>query len=142
MTDAKLLPGDPVLIVQPRLVRAVGFKPAMLLQQIHYETRRSELTWTDKARLQEIFPWWSEPTIRRALAGLERADMVSVEQVGRDRTKRYRVQIGAMDAITLTSERSDGSDQNGVVPISLKPKRGNNGEGKSARARVEDSFLR
>ena len=143
VTDAKLI-AEPPLLVLPSLAVEVGLNEAIVLQQIHFETRHSELAWwpTEAAELRRKFPFWSSSTIKRTLASVQRAGLVKVRQEGMDRTKRYRVQIDTVHQLKLTPNRSNASAQSEPVPISLKQKRGNGREGKSARARVEDSFLR
>lgn len=143
MTDAKLIP-EPPLLVLPSLASAIGLNEAIALQQIHFETRESDLAWwpNQAAELRKKFPFWSDRTIKRTLGSLQERELVKVRQEGMDRTKRYRVQIGTLHRLNLTAKQSDASGQSGPVSIGLKPKRGNDREGDRPRARVEDRFLR
>lgn len=134
---SKLLINEPPLQVLPTLAKLVGLNEAIVLQQIHYWLIRSPhvkqgARWIYKtyAEWQEELPFWSVPTIRRAINNLEERGLIVTtsrwNQMPIDNTKWYTIDYDAVENLTsdqndqtTRSKRSDGlikmitsSDQN------------------------------
>jgi hypothetical protein len=130
MTDAKLLP-EPPLLVLPSLAIAVGLNEAIVLQQIHFRTRGSSDDWwrAPVGDLRAEFPFWSENTIKRALGKLRDAGLVKVRQAGTDRTNHYQVQYGSVQRLNSSPIRAVPSAQSEPIPIGRSSKKNVNGRG-------------
>lgn len=143
---ALLLDEYPLLIL-PRLACAIGLNEAIVLQQIHYWLEKSKhkhegrkWVYNTYEEWQEQFPFWSVPTIRRALAALskpyapksegdcrlKRGPLVLIDrfnEAGFDKTNWYAIdyqELARLEGVikrsdqddqTVGSERSDGRDQ-------------------------------
>lgn len=131
--DSKLL-AEPPLLVLPSLAVAVGLNEAIVLQQLHFRGRATADGWW-RARLNDLrreFPFWSEPTIKRALTRLRQDRLVEVRQDGTDRANRYRIdylalrrkvgQIDPVERIGSSSIRSGAAGQADPIPIGSKRK--------------------
>ena len=127
---SNLLINEPPLQVLPTLANAIGLNEAIILQQIHflspYGKSKAGQKWVVKT-IQEwgdIFPFWSIPTIRRALANLRTSGLVEAtgehNKANYDKTLWYRVNYDALGALESISnekaydqnDHSLGSDQN------------------------------
>lgn len=94
---------EDILLVNRRLAAIVGLNEAIVLQQIHYWVKKKGggieyqgVRWVFNSleRWQEQFPFWSQDTVKRALAALKAKGLVRVEKlsdVGRDRTNYYTI---------------------------------------------------
>lgn len=94
---------EDILLVNRRLAAIVGLNEAIVLQQIHYWVKKKGggiehqgVRWVFNSleRWQEQFPFWSQDTVKRALAALKSKGLVRVEKlsdVGRDRTNYYTI---------------------------------------------------
>ena len=107
---------EEILLVNRRLAYLIGLNEAIVLQQIHYWVKKKGggvehqgVRWVFNSleRWQEQFPFWSQDTVKRALAALKAKGLVRVEklsQVGRDRTNYYTIdykQIALLEACNL-----------------------------------------
>lgn len=107
---------EEILLVNRRLAAIIGLNEAIVLQQIHYwvkkkgggvEHQGARWVFNSLERWQEQFPFWSQDTVKRALAALKSKGLVRVEklsEVGRDRTNYYTIdykQIALLEASTL-----------------------------------------
>jgi hypothetical protein len=129
-TASGLLIREPPLVVLPSLAKAIGLHPALMLQQIHFRSLDSrDDGWVQKSRREWVldFPFWSVPTIKRALAELHDRGLIEAEYVhtAQGREPRYRVLHAAVDALGgVGANSSDGSDASAPM-----------GRGKSVRCR-------
>lgn len=107
---------EDILLVNRRLAALIGLNEAIVLQQIHYwvkkrgggvEHQGCRWVFNTLERWQEQFPFWSQDTVKRALAALKAKGLVRVEklaEVGRDRTNYYTIdykQIALLEASSL-----------------------------------------
>lgn len=125
---------EDILLVNRRLAAIIGLNEAIVLQQIHYWVKKKGggvehqgLRWVFNSleRWQEQFPFWSQDTVKRALAALKAKGLVRVEklsEVGRDRTNYYTIdykQIALLEASSLhqcsSADCTDASVQ--VAPM-------------------------
>lgn len=99
---SKLLINEAPLLVQPSLANAIGLNEAIFIQQLHYFCKRSRHVfngnqWVFNTYKQwcDVFPFWSEATIKRIISRLEKMDLVlsssEFNQFNIDRTKWYRI---------------------------------------------------
>lgn len=115
-----LLIDEPPLQVLPSLAEEIGLNEAIVLQQLHYWTNRSdnvekdeggaERRWVYKSysEWEEEFSFWSRSTIRRTITSLREDDLVIAEQkkkTGGDGRMWYAIQY----------ESLDGDEQGGLV---------------------------
>lgn len=111
--NALLLDEQPLLIL-PGLAVAIGLPEAMILQQLHYYLRGKNgkiladgqrYIYNTYAEWHEIFPFWSDSTIKRTFAALEeRKLVVSVQpEKGISRRKYYRIDYEVFIALTSKS---------------------------------------
>jgi hypothetical protein len=129
---SKLLIDEPPLQVLPSLAAAegVGLNGALVLQQVHYWAGRNRSEWVRRSVAEwrrRDFPFWSEGTIRRALAGVEARGLLLVRPSQRaDRSKLYAVDYSALatfcqsDRMHLpdpASERPNATGQDGQMRI-------------------------
>lgn len=104
---------EDILLVNRRLAAIIGLNEAIVLQQIHYwvkkrgggvEHQGARWVFNSLERWQEQFPFWSQDTVKRALAALKSKGLVRVEklsEVGRDRTNYYTIdykQVALLEA--------------------------------------------
>ncbi|MCZ4492709.1 MAG: replication protein domain protein [Conexibacter sp.] len=102
---SKLLIPEPPLQLLPSLAAAIGLNEALVLQQVHYWSRRSKDDgWVqrplDKWR-EEDFKFWGLSTVKRTLATLRDLDVIEVEIVptSEGREARIRVNHAVLEAI-------------------------------------------
>ena len=99
---SKLLINEAPLLVQPSLANAIGLNEAIFIQQLHYFCERSRHVfngnqWVFNTYKQwcDVFPFWSEATVKRIISRLEKMDLVlsssEFNQFNIDRTKWYRI---------------------------------------------------
>lgn len=106
---------EPPLQLLPSLAKRVGLNQALMLQQIHYLSGRSEGGWVHRS-VEEwragCFGFWSVNTIRRTLEGLRAGHLIEAEGVpgSEDRTLRYRV---VYDHPAICSDWANGLAQIG-----------------------------
>ncbi|WP_157764804.1 DnaD domain protein [Solibacillus sp. R5-41] len=118
----KLLEADYVLIVQPKLAKAVGLNEALFLQQLHYWVTKSGITldgekWIYNAYTswQKQFPFWSERTIRRIVKRLDELGVLISANYNRanfDKTKWYRIHYKQLNQLLNEASFYDVSGQN------------------------------
>lgn len=101
------------LIVNPELAALIGLNEAIVLQQVHYwlkdtsagvEIKGQRWIYNTAKEWLKQFPFWSESTIKRAIASLEDMGLLEVEQQGkkkRDMTNYFTINY---DSELLTSE--------------------------------------
>lgn len=107
--NTSLLYNDYPIPVSPRLATAIGLNESIILQQMHYWTMtprnvRDGFSWVYNSihTWATQFPFWSESTIKRTLASLEKQGLVytgNFNRDRRDRTKWYRVNYEAVQAL-------------------------------------------
>jgi DnaD/phage-associated family protein len=126
--NSKLLIDEHPLQVLPTLACKVGLNSAIVLQQVHYWLVIAKKAKDDRKYIdgrwwvynsyeewKENFPWWSLPTIKRAILRLEKFNLlISKEMRARDwdHTKWYTVNYDLLDELTdsikvIPSEDSD-----------------------------------
>ena len=107
---SKLLINEAPLLVLPSLANEVGLNEAIFIQQLHYFCERSRHVfngnqWVFNTYKQwcDVFPFWSEATIKRTISRLEKMDLVlsssEFNQFNIDRTKWYRINYGKLAEI-------------------------------------------
>ncbi len=117
MNISKLLINEPPLLVMPSLAAKIGLNEAILLQQIHYWLSRSEhrhggRTWFYRTATEwvEELIFWSDSTIKRTLANLEAAGLISSAKLHREllndpytRTKWYAINYDQLEGLTCAN---------------------------------------
>ncbi len=115
---AKLLDERPI-VIQPSIVKALGFERAVILQQIHYhlESPKSgkiiegeKWIWNTYEEWAEEFTFWEPRTIRKWMAKLEEDGLIVTAQFDKadwNRRKYYRIDYEAFHAKTGASKRHD-----------------------------------
>lgn len=110
---SKLLFKTQPLVVCPELATKIGLNEAIIIQQIHYwvdintKSKRNFKdgyfwTYNSYPEWKKQFPFWSEPTIRRALTKLERLGYLVTgcyNTLKIDRTKWYRINYPQLEAL-------------------------------------------
>jgi hypothetical protein len=110
---SKLLINEPPMQVQPSLAVKVGLNGAIFLQQVHYWISRPGAherdgrfwVYNSLPEWQEQFPFWSEDTIQRTIAGLQSKGVLvsgNYNAAKFDRTKWYTIDYEALDALEVT----------------------------------------
>lgn len=91
------------LIVNPDLAELIGLNEAIVLQQVHYwlndtssgvDFDGKHWVYNSAEEWLEQFPFWSESTLKRAIAGLKKKGLMNVEQLekkSRDMTNYYSI---------------------------------------------------
>jgi hypothetical protein len=112
-------------MVLPTLAVAIGLNEAIVLQQVHFwltvsKNVRNGRTWVWKTlgEWQAEFPFWSEPTIRRAISTLEELGVLESTDLwnnkGSDRTKWYSInyeRLGEIEGLIKMIRPGDQNDQ-------------------------------
>ena len=124
--SSKLLIEEPPLQVLPSLAVAIGLTEAIIVQQMHYWLLRSRHTHDGRKWIyntyedwHEQFPFWSVPTIKRAILGMQRERLIfsrNFNKLSIDRTKWYTLNY---DHIALLRAPSVG--RRGVETEELTP---------------------
>ena len=108
-----LLFGDYPIMVTKELATLLGLNEAIVLQQVHYWCNHNERAgnnfrdgyyWCFNAytKWHEEFPWWGDKTIRTTFRKLENLGLLvtgNYNRVKMDRTKWYRIDYDALDAL-------------------------------------------
>ena len=126
-----LLINEPPLQVLPSLAVAIGLNEAIILQQIHYRLnpRFNKNYYEDRywvyntyEQWQQQFPFWSEPTLKRAFTQLEKIGVID-SFLTRDfkKTKYYTINYDRLNEISHSSTKTPEnlkippSDQNDPI---------------------------
>lgn len=121
---SNLLINEPPLQVLPTLATRIGLNEAIILQQIHflasYGKEADGEKWVVKTAKEwaEIFPFWSDPTIRRAMSNLRKTGLVATGNFNKanyDKTIWWRVDyavLGAFEGKAYDQNDHRGYDQN------------------------------
>ncbi|CAI1805380.1 Uncharacterised protein [Serratia quinivorans] len=139
---SRLLINENPLQVLPTLACAIGLNEAIVLQQIHYWMNISQnfhdgrrWVYNSVPSWQAQFPFWSGSTVKRALANLEKLQMVHTANYNSDswdKTKWYSVNYEVLAAMESTkypvddrlgqidpiegAKMSQGAGQNDLTP--------------------------
>lgn len=134
---SKLLMDESPLLVLPGLAQRAGLNEAIILQQLHWVSRSVggrtvELDGWRWCRApmsywQSQFPFWSEPTIKRAFASLRQKGLVYVQRGTESNV--YAINYPALDALV--------TDQNDLSPRSDRPVPGGQNDPTSRRGTEE-----
>lgn len=115
---SKLLDERPI-VIQPSIVKALGFERAVILQQIHYhlESPKSgkviegfKWIWNTYEEWAEEFTFWEPRTIRKWMAKLEEDGLIITAQFDKadwNRRKYYRIDYDVFNVKTGASKRHD-----------------------------------
>lgn len=121
--DRKLLVDDRPLLVLRSLAKEIGLNEAIVLQQIHYWLPRSSTLkegrkWVYKTldEWRAEFPFWSGPTIRRAIARLRARKLVDVTKESStswNRQNFYSINYAKLESLvsSIASNRSNANAQ-------------------------------
>lgn len=114
-----LLIGENPLQVLPSLACAAGLNEAIVLQQIHYWVKKSQhfydgrqWVYNSVSKWLKQFPFWSESTLKRALASLEKQRLLITGKYNRDRrdqTKWYAINYEQLRMVELSLNRVDNA---------------------------------
>ncbi|MDN6063240.1 MAG: conserved phage C-terminal domain-containing protein [Staphylococcus simulans] len=126
-----LLIDDYPILVLPKLATEIGLNEAIVLQQIHYWLKKSSHNhdgrlwiYNSYKEWETHFPFWSNATIRRAIASLEKQKLLVVSnynKAGFDKTKWYSIDYLNLEGVskrvaqneqTSCSKRANGVAQN------------------------------
>lgn len=119
--NKKLLFDSQPIVVVPELAARFGLNEAIVLQQIHYwiEINRQSgknsidgywWTYNTYTEWQSQFPFWSESTVKRIIANLEKKGVVisgTFNKVGFDRTKWYRIDYAKIECLSSTDDNTE-----------------------------------
>ncbi|NJH83271.1 conserved phage C-terminal domain-containing protein [Staphylococcus agnetis] len=125
-----LLIDDYPILVLPKLATEIGLNEAIILQQIHYWLKKSNHNYDGRLWIynsykewESHFPFWSNATIRRTIASLEKQKLIIVanyNKAGFDKTKWYSIDYYHLDGVskrvaqneqTYCSKRANGMSQ-------------------------------
>ncbi|MFL4557729.1 hypothetical protein ACH19I_14225 [Yersinia kristensenii] len=120
---SSLLIKESPLQVLPSLACVAGLNEAIVLQQIHYWLNMSQhfydgrrWVYNSLSGWAEQFPFWSESTLKRAIANLEKQKLVisgNYNRDSRDRTKWYTINYALLNEIESKQKRmTNASGQN------------------------------
>ncbi|QEA32118.1 DnaD domain protein [Secundilactobacillus malefermentans] len=108
----KLLIDEAPLQVLPSLAKLVGLNEAIVLQQVHYWTKRSGhekegniWTYQSYTDWSNQFPFWSKSTIIRVIKSLEQQGLLITNNFNKaryDKTKWYRINLEKLASIAST----------------------------------------
>lgn len=113
MRHNALLFGDYPIMVTKELATLLGLNEAIVLQQVHYWCSHNERAGTNYrdgyywcfnsyVNWQKEFSWWGDKTIRTTFKKLENLGLLvtaNYNRVKMDRTKWYRIDYDALDAL-------------------------------------------
>lgn len=108
---SKLLLDEYPILIYPSLACVVGLNESIVLQQIHYwleinrkagKNVRDGMVWVYSAieDWQKQFPFWSESTVKRVFASLEKSGIIvsgCYNRLRMDRTKWYSIDYAKLD---------------------------------------------
>lgn len=107
---SRLLINEQPLLVLPSLACEIGLNEALALQQIHYWMNSSKnffegryWVYNSVSEWQTQFPFWSESTTKRALARLEKLELVDIGDFNSDawdKTKWYSINYDSLDRLS------------------------------------------
>jgi hypothetical protein len=122
MSKTHSILSEPPILITPSLACHIGLDAAVMVQKISFlcNTPRSgkvidgeKWIFNTLAQWQEIFPFWSQATIRRLISELEKCGvLMSKQPEGNNRTKFYRINQGVYEALTLEALERIPSAQN------------------------------
>lgn len=106
-----LIPDHPLQVL-PALAVEIGLNEAIVVQQLHYWTKRSKdeegWVYNTMEEWREQFPFWSESTIKRTWQSLSGMGLVEKRQRGgTDRTNHYRLVYESLPRYKFPSGQSD-----------------------------------
>ena len=122
------------IVVQPSLIKLLGFPGAIIIQQIHWMCNQprsghtlddgENWVWGTYAEwVEDYFPFWSERTLRHHIRNLEAAGYLLSCQPKKgdwDRTKSYRVCTEKVEESLRETMRQEGSDMKRMEVTKLK----------------------
>ena len=119
---SKLIIEESPLQILPSLACRIGLNEALFAQQLKYlqnisKNVRDGEVWVYQTikEWREIFPFWSERTIRRTINSLEEAGfLIATNTYNRspiDKTKWYRLDEAAIDAAVSPNDRTGPSEK-------------------------------
>ena len=126
-----LLPEYPLQVL-PNLANKIGLNEAIILQQIHYWLEQSKHEHKGKKWIYNSykewgnqFPFWSNATIRRTIANLEKKNLIYVDNFNKynfDKTKWYSINYdelevleGVSNAVAQNEQTSESKRSMGVA---------------------------
>jgi hypothetical protein len=123
---SRLLINEQPLLVLPSLACEIGLNEALMLQQIHYWMNTSKnffegryWVYNSVSDWQAQFPFWSESTIKRALAKLEKLELINAGNFNSDawdKTKWYSINYDNLDALSAPAKSvTNRSGQNDPI---------------------------
>jgi len=125
---SKLLIDEPPLQVLPSLAEEIGLNEAIILQQIHYWTQKSQnheedqdgverkWVWKTFAEWEEEFPFWSRRTIQRAVQSLRDEGILVVEQLRQsegDNRNWYAIDYESLPPSSQDDQGGSGQNDQG-----------------------------
>lgn len=128
---SKLLINEPPLQVLPTLAKVIGLNEAIILQQIHFLAPNGKKAdgyeWVVKTANEwsNIFPFWSQQTIRRAMGNLRITGFVvtaNYNKANYDKTLWWRVNYAALSQ--LETKPYDQNDHRPYDQIDNSPRDG------------------
>lgn len=136
--NTKLLDETPVFVL-PSLAVRLGLNEAIVIQQLHWALRRDTAIERDGARwfkagLEfwcEMFPWWSETTIRRTFQNLRERQLVVSKRAagGAEHAIRYSELASILDGTTADVDGASVQDGRTLVERGLREEREGGGAG-------------
>lgn len=122
----QLLLNEKPLLVLPALAVKIGLNESIVLQQLQYWLKKSThfidghyWVYNTYAAWKEQFPFWSDKTIRRIIQKLETEGYIitgNFNKIQSDRTKWYRIDFGALNALAAPCGQSDQSMRS-ICPV-------------------------
>lgn len=111
---------DDVLVINPKLAKAIGLNEAIILQQIHYWIENKycaghihngrKWVYNTVTQWNEQFPFISVSTIKRTMLDLRDKGLIDVEKLsnnGLNHTNYYSINYKALDAMKVQFEPID-----------------------------------
>lgn len=115
-----LLPEYPLQVL-PNLANKIGLNEAIILQQIHYWLEQSKHEHKGKKWIYNSykewgnqFPFWSNATIRRTIANLEKKNLIYVDNFNKynfDKTKWYSINYDELEVLEGVSNAVAQNEQ-------------------------------
>lgn len=110
---SKLLLDERPLIVLPKLAVEIGLNEAIFVQQIHFlltisttEINGTKWTYNTQYELLDVFPFWTESTLKRIIKSCKEKCIINVAQLSsdvRDKTNYYTIDYSVLDSIASNS---------------------------------------
>jgi hypothetical protein len=123
-----LIPEEPLQVL-PTLAAEIGVNEAIVLQQVHYwslvKLKQDQEPWVYNTQGEWLkqFPWLTERTLQRVIAGLRERDLILTQQPeGTNRRTHYQVNYEALPdaAILADSSRHIGGLSNNKTETSTE----------------------